>query len=351
MYLYFLELNINNISLLSQKIIILSNPTLNIFFLICLVFITLQLFFNKIFKFILINLFYFNKLILALTNTLFLIHPIILYITICNIFLNVKQKHIKHYLLNILIFLFSLFLGGFWSLQELNWGGWWNWDVLECGILLQGLLSLFYFHFLKKKIYTYNYICIFKSIILITVYTFLNKLGVATSIHAFISSKLLKINYIFIYLCTFLIIFFFKKKIKFYTHLIILLYIYIYLKMCIFFKIPFFFCIYFYYLYKNKIKFIFIKTLHLVLLFIILIIYYFNYYNNSFFFKQIYPYIYFTFQVNYNYPIFIFHKWINFIFIWNDLFLIKPQYIYNYTLNTCLGKNFNIYNINLSFLK
>ena len=40
----------------------------------------------------------------------------------------------------------TLFLGSFWAVQEVSWGGWWNWDSSENIGLLIGIITLFTLH-------------------------------------------------------------------------------------------------------------------------------------------------------------------------------------------------------------
>lgn len=40
----------------------------------------------------------------------------------------------------------ALLLGASWAQQELNWGGWWSWDLVEAGTLLIGLVFLLTTH-------------------------------------------------------------------------------------------------------------------------------------------------------------------------------------------------------------
>jgi hypothetical protein len=65
-----------------------------------------------------------HPVIPALTNTLFSVHPPLLYVsaalTIASIALRTRRLTLYYSLLWGL----SIALGGYWSLQELSWGGW-----------------------------------------------------------------------------------------------------------------------------------------------------------------------------------------------------------------------------------
>jgi len=88
----------------------------------------------------------------TLTNGLSLIHPTLVLITYVLLLENVLNKStfkltmvFKNrifYLFGVIISFFALILGSFWAQQELNWGGWWNWDVVEL------ILLIFFFRFL-----------------------------------------------------------------------------------------------------------------------------------------------------------------------------------------------------------
>lgn len=75
-----------------------------------------------------------ERIIPALTNTLFLIHPVLLYASVIGSAVCTSSGKGLHKALLINSTAVAMCLGGYWSVQELNWGGWWNWDVLECGI-------------------------------------------------------------------------------------------------------------------------------------------------------------------------------------------------------------------------
>lgn len=98
----------------------------------------------------------------------------------------------------------AIFLGCFWSFQQLNWGGWWNWDLVELLSLIFFFTILYLIHNNFKNIFN---IIFFKKIIII----FLSSLIIVrgnflSSIHSFNESNFLKW-----FLMKFLIIFIFVQ--------------------------------------------------------------------------------------------------------------------------------------------
>lgn len=132
-------------------------------------------------------------LIPGLTNTFFVIHPTILYLSSC-LCLTHPFKRLTNWPVAWLSV--ALCLGGFWSMQELNWGGWWNWDSLEVGsaLILILILARLHIKMQSKKIF---YKSFFLNLLWSCSYYALNKLGLATSIHSFIASRNARINFIY----------------------------------------------------------------------------------------------------------------------------------------------------------
>lgn len=100
-------------------------------------------------------------------------------------------------------------LGGLWAQQELNWGGWWSWDLVELGTLLLVYIALNYLH---------NPISLFSS----WSFAFINlkalfffwlalRYGLFNSIHAFLDVS--NVNWITgAQFYVFFLFFFFKPK-------------------------------------------------------------------------------------------------------------------------------------------
>jgi hypothetical protein len=143
---------------------------------------------------------FFKKLNVALLNGVVNIHPWLTFtcygfLIIISMFFN-KTTNSKKFLLNnhflkiskkwlyLLLIILSIFLGSFWSFQELSWGGWWNWDLIE-------LLSLNFFFIISIIIHLKFYdnfkrVFLFKKIICVFIISFIIvRLNVLSSIHAF----------------------------------------------------------------------------------------------------------------------------------------------------------------------
>lgn len=169
---------------------------------------------------------------LNLLNGLFLIHPILIYIfysknyNIINKLINYNNKinfnyincqkmldlilHLKKKLKNnLFIIIIAISLGAWWAFQELSWGTWWNWDLVEIINLYYLLLYLFYNHTnnitLIKTINNNFFKNIFKIIILLIAVRY----NLIQSIHNFIS-----INNFYQYILYIYIVLLFFKPIK-----------------------------------------------------------------------------------------------------------------------------------------
>jgi len=239
---YFVEiLNNNNKSILlflSMLILIIITYLFNnrVVFLLNIILYIIIVFYIYEYKY---NLNFFRNIILLnyvantnLINGVVLIHPILIYITyIILIVFIIFYKHNYNYIYKILInirynkyklFLFSftaLFLGGWWAQQELNWGGWWNWDFVEIIALIFNILTLYIIHTNISK--NYNLLpTVIKNIIFYLFFFFLFiRFDVLNSIHSFNSFSILNnfnkfvfiLVYFIVFCIIFVIIFFFKK--------------------------------------------------------------------------------------------------------------------------------------------
>ena len=124
----------------------------------------------------------------SLSNSLFYVHPLLIYYLIfkvCQLMNSIKLPNNYNYkLLNNLIYisLLALMLGAVWSSQELNWGGYWNWDMVE-------LENLFYFSAILGFCHNSSKIKIKQVVFLISLISLtflLNRIGFNTSIHSFV---------------------------------------------------------------------------------------------------------------------------------------------------------------------
>lgn len=141
-----------------------------------------------------------------LNNGLLNIHPIYLYIG-SSILLLLYLLYDKNYTNNetnkiTLLFVFfksmnlsfffnstvALVLGCVWAQQELNWGGWWNWDPIEFVALLLTLFSLVFIHINYIKICSTLIVFIKFTPQLLLIFYMLSRHNIISSIHSFISS-------------------------------------------------------------------------------------------------------------------------------------------------------------------
>lgn len=129
----------------------------------------------------------------VLTNGLALIHPILVLVLYCLIQTKLEKKQFKittiffrklFYSTGISLSFFALILGSFWAQQEMNWGGWWNWDVVELILFVYFLKFLLYSHinfsfFLETRSYNWSY-----YLLLFFIFA---RLDIVNSIHSFSS--------------------------------------------------------------------------------------------------------------------------------------------------------------------
>jgi len=146
--------------------------------------------------------FFFNKLNTNLMNGLLLIHPILLY-SIFSFFILIlitssKKKYYSIFtysaciLLNksivlylLLVLLISIFLGSWWAQTELNWGGWWGWDLIEIISLNYLTMGLLLLHLTR---YINNSIFVMDISLKLLIYTLIIKFNFLDSVHNFSSS-------------------------------------------------------------------------------------------------------------------------------------------------------------------
>lgn len=114
-------------------------------------------------------------LVPGLQNNLSWIHPTLLYYVYFGAhLLAVRQQA--------LYLTYAIFLGGWWAAQEVNWGGWWNWDFIEVPVLTLWGVFLYNLHNrLRKK----KSLAVIRIIIAILAAVMFSRFFVSTSIHAF----------------------------------------------------------------------------------------------------------------------------------------------------------------------
>ena len=270
----------------------------------------------------------------ALTNTLFTLHPPMLYASIglCITYVTVRSNKASVYPISVLFC--SIFLGGLWSTQELSWGGWWNWDVLECGVGYIWVVYTLLTHGIKITGKTQRSCNVITVIFLFLVYTALNKYGLATSIHSFVASKSTRNHYPSISLVYFLAAVIVANIVprKTIAYVLLLCTSYVSLSWCAFFKAPVVGLVLLM-IRKPAIKNIPGLTAHKVMFYSWIALTTFNYAN--------YPMFYtYTSKKLISQSSCKNSLWglsvtgsVSNKFIWNELLLSKPSYF----LNKCLG--------------
>jgi cytochrome c biogenesis factor len=225
---YILILNNNNKSLIFFLFVILifflkiknkKNIFIIFFFIFLLQIYNIKIPFNSISEI----LFKYNNININLTNGLILVHPICMYISyilLIIFFKNVKIKKINRIIFYvksknyIFISFVSIFLGSYWSQQELNWGGWWNWDFVEIIALIFFLLYSFLIHINLNKNLNLLFSVYTKTINYLILFFFIIRLDFINSIHSFNSFNKTNFNInilLYIYI-TFVIIIFILYK-------------------------------------------------------------------------------------------------------------------------------------------
>lgn len=193
---------------------------LNYFFLIFLIFSNCLILKNQ-------NNFLenFNIININLLNGLVNIHPnflIFFYSFILFIFL-FSKKNFKKIILtrffeksNLIFIIFykllitGLILGAWWASQELNWGGWWNWDPVEFVGFLFIILFLSIRHFLINKLNINKLNKYFFKLVITTI--IITRLDILNSIHNFVVNDLTNNNsLIIIILISYILITFLLK--------------------------------------------------------------------------------------------------------------------------------------------
>lgn len=110
------------------------------------------------------------------------------------------------------VLIVAIFLGAYWAHQELNWGGYWSWDIVE--IISLSILSVFLLisHGIKinPPLYIANFLIVLTSLLF-----FIVRLDIVQSIHGFLTSQSNVINMqyarLYVLIVIALVLFFFSK--------------------------------------------------------------------------------------------------------------------------------------------
>lgn len=174
-----------------------------------------------------------------LLNGLFFIHPITIYLGyaifiqlaskfLCNCFSN--SYHLLTFYFNyfrivfnilIYIFLSAIALGSLWAQQELDWGGWWSWDIVEVCALFFFIKTVYGSHLMYNNLVQFENSFVISVVFYIVVINIAIRYNILLSIHNFLG---LLNNKIWIYLLGLLVslIFFLTLFILFLKSVILL---------------------------------------------------------------------------------------------------------------------------------
>jgi hypothetical protein len=184
---------------------------INLFYFVILVHLLL-IYLNNNFFIVSSNLSFFkvSDISIKLLNGLIMIHPMLLYIYYSLLIIYfAKTWFFRVYLYRNTQYLYflthnqtyllgfaSLFLGSWWSAQELNWGGFWSWDLVEIFLLISVLFTIISVHskitnsffFFKLVFFFFNYIVYILSV----------RFNLINSIHNFVISSAFFYKYTYI---------------------------------------------------------------------------------------------------------------------------------------------------------
>lgn len=138
-------------------------------------------------------------LIPGLNNPLAIVHPVLLLLAYLK-----GYKSLYKGLLLVLVMWAALFLGGWWASQEFNWGGWWNWDLIESPALIYSLVMLMHLHKFRfsNLVNLGNQLIMLVLLILILVNTrFLSN----NSVHSFVSGSEVLEKFLLLITCNLLV--------------------------------------------------------------------------------------------------------------------------------------------------
>ena len=147
----------------------------------------------------------------TLTNGLLIVHPLLLYsFYVALIYFSmwspllIKTKLVSKFMFypygllynkSYFVGIVALFLGAWWSHQELNWGGFWSWDLVEIFLLITVVYAVLRQHYTSLTQVSYLKIIFFA--LNFVMYIFSVRYNLINSIHNFISQSafLYKITY------------------------------------------------------------------------------------------------------------------------------------------------------------
>lgn len=304
-FLYFLNDTQYNLILFFYLFFILTKKKFKPFFFLSLFFI----FYTKL-DIIPNNIFYDLTWVINnnLTNGFCLVHPLLVYFLYIYVLQFISKKYnfgyywfmSKNNIKIILISATALLLGSWWAQQELNWGGWWNWDFVELilFIFLLKMIILVHIDNFASNIFTFmsRYVFFFYLII----FFLFVRWDILNSVHSFNVLNFFEkyIIYISIFLLLFILLytyylikqfflfdnyFYFTKKNKKITYVNLFLNIFIYIILIFFFynvKLTIFketqylenvFFLKFLLIFFTTLSFLFLRTLNINLLIIVVL--------------------------------------------------------------------------------
>lgn len=332
------EIQLSNASVTATRIASLSNATKNIYLLIAVFFLTAFARVNSSYGYYVLICYIIpvDDIIPALTNTLFTVHPLLLYYAAFSTLISVSLlRGIRMFVAPILLFT-AMVLGGFWSTQELSWGGWWNWDVLECGVGYFWVISAIIIHLRSKGSYAAKTAYALILLVIASLYTTLNKFGLATSIHSFVASRSTRNHHASILSVTLFVYLALTHRlgVRLWYYPALLLLSYTSLKWCIFLKKPIVYSYTFFYITVFGGKY-FSRALHAALKLTFTATVFYNYTCYSLFYTTVAHKNQTCFNLTKNIWAFDINTYCQSKIVWRGMFLSKPQYL--------LNKNFSSY--------
>lgn len=265
-----------------------------------------------------------------LLNIMSFYHPIILYIYLFSITLNrfyislniFTFKKLNNFIWLLISFIFSCI----WSSNEILWGGYWNWDIVEISLLLLICIHLYLLHFINFSYVIYISYTVLYFFFIISFFI-INKTNFIISQHSFSNTFINSINF------NIIILLFFN---------IFIIYRVFFIQKFFFFK--FFFFILLFLIFSFNFGVVYIK---IIILFIFL-----NFLFEKFFLKNIFINI-FLFKIYFLNYIFLYKfkniKFLKHLIFFTLLFFLISFYLcYFYKFTSVV--NLLINNVYLNYL-